>query len=323
MSSETSATLPEAVVVFGASGFIGRNVISELAGKVDKLVAVNSSGRPVPGSTETVAASQLDSLGPLPRDAAIIHVAAFRYFASSFGRQQAEILSANVALTDLVYRFALTRDIKEVRVASSMAVYPADMPVLDDEIPLDLNRHPHLGESAYAWSKRWGEINATLWARLAGINTISFRLSNPFGPFDTLDESEAHVATAFVIRALCGTEAFEVRGDPEAERDFVFSGDVARAFSESLKLRGVNDAVNCAAGSTTRVLDLAYAAMRAAGRERAVQTNPPPAGSNQGVKIRRATAGRIRQLLPGLAPFRTLDEGMKLTLQWYEDALRR
>lgn len=316
------AAFPEAVVLFGASGFIGRNIVDSLHGKVALLVGVNASGRAVPGCHQTVTAATLGDVAALPSDAAVLNVAAFRYFASRFASQQAAILSVNVALTDAVYRFALDRGIKELRVASSSAVYPADWAVQDDTRPVDLNVWPHAGEAAYAWSKRWGEITAELWHRRAGINSINLRLTNPYGCHDTLDQAEAHVATAFVLRALSGAAEFEVRGDPDAERDFVFAGDVAAAFLASLALRGVQASVNCAAGHTTKVIDLAQAAMRAAGTPRPLHTFPPPTGSNAGVKVRRATGQRLRQLLPDLPPFRSLDEGMRLTIDWYRDALR-
>lgn len=316
------ALLPEAVVLFGASGFIGRNIVEALRDTVPMLVGVNASGRAVPGCTLTVAADRLSEIPALPQDAVVVNVAAYRYFATRFGREQAEILSANVALTDAVYRFALERGITEVRAASSAAVYPADWAVQDDALPLDLNAWPHAGEAAYAWSKRWGEIAAELWHRRAGVNTISLRLTNPYGAFDTLDGTEAHVATAFVIRALSDVPEFEVRGDPEAERDFVFAGDVALAFREALALRGVQAAVNCAAGKTTQVIELAHAAMRAAGRVRPIRRHPPPPGANPGVKVRRATAVQLRRLMPELPAFRSLDDGMRLTMEWYHDALR-
>jgi nucleoside-diphosphate-sugar epimerase len=314
-------SLPEAVVLFGASGFIGRNIVAALHGRTE-LVAVTTSGQTVPGCARTVAAAALADLPPLPGATAIVHVAAFRYSSSRFAGQQADILAANTALTDAVYRFALARGISEIRAASSSAVYPAAWPVLDDDRPVDLNGWPHDGEAAYAWSKRWGEIVAELWHRRAGVNTISLRLTNPYGPFDTLDEAEAHVATAFVIRAQGDAPEFEIRGDPAAERDFIFAGDVAAAFVASLVLRGVQDAANCACGETTTIAELALAAMRAAGRERPLRTSRPPPGANAGVKVRRATATRLRRLLPGLAPFRPVAQGMRDTVNWYRDALR-
>ncbi|NKC33378.1 NAD(P)-dependent oxidoreductase [Roseomonas sp. BU-1] len=315
-------SLPPAVIVWGASGFIGRNIVDALAGQVPLLIGVNASGAAVPGCTTTVAAAAVDTLPALPEGAAILHVAAFRYFASQFGKQQQRILAANLAMTEQVYGFAMARGITEIRAASSSAVYPASWAVQDDAVPLDLNDWPHDGEAAYAWSKRWGEITAELWHRRAGIHTISFRLTNPYGPHDTLDEAEAHVATAFVIRAAGDAPEFEVRGDPDAERDFIYAGDVAAAFVESLALRGVTEAVNLAFGETRTVRDLAACAMRAAGRQRPIKLTSPPAAGNRGVKVRRATAAKLRQLLPGLAPFRGLDDGMAATLAWYRDALR-
>ena len=44
--------LPEAVIVVGATGFVGRNLVAHLAGRVARLIAVSPSGSPVPGSTE-------------------------------------------------------------------------------------------------------------------------------------------------------------------------------------------------------------------------------------------------------------------------------
>lgn len=318
----TGAVLPGAVVLFGASGFVGRNIVQALQGRGPRIIGVTQSGRAVPGCERVVASSEVDALPQLPAGSAIINVASRRYDARSFAIDQARIVSENVGLVNQVYSFALDRGITEVRAASSSAVYPASWPLQDDALPLPLDDWPHLGEAAYAWSKRWGEIAGELWRRRAGVNTISFRLSNPYGPFDTLDDKAGHVATSFVIRALREDGPFLVRGDPDAERDFVYAGDVAEAFVNSLELKGVQAAVNCAAGTTTRIRDLADVAIRASGRDRTVEIVPPPPGANAGVKVRRATAARLREVLPDLPQFRSLEEGMRLTLDWYRDALR-
>ena len=246
-------TMPETAIIFGASGFVGRNIVDALQGDVSTLIAVTGSGAAVPGCTMSIAMADLDSLPGLPAATSIIHVAARRYHAASFRDDQSRILDQNVSITNAVYAFAASRGIKEIRQASSAAIYPSFFDILDDERPFTWNDWPHEGEAAYAWSKRWGEIIAEHYRRNHGIHTLSFRLSNPYGPYDTTDIAAAHVATAFALRALEPGPDFVIRGNPDAERDFVFAGDVASVFKASLALAGIHDSLNLGFGETISV----------------------------------------------------------------------
>lgn len=309
---------PAAVVVFGASGFIGRNIVDALAGEVETLIGVTGRTPTVPGCTLTVPADRVADIPPLPVDSVVVNVAAKRYDARSFRDDQTEILRHNVEIANAVYAFCITRKITEVRLASSVAVYPASWDVLDDERALDLDDWPHAGEAAYAWSKRWAEICAGIFDRQAGIKTQVFRLSNPYGAYDATDAAVAHVAPAFVIRALAPGDTFEILGNPEAERDFVFAGDVARVFAASLARRGATDACNLGYGTTVTIRRLAEAALRAAGREKAIVVT---GGMAAGVSVRRVTAARVRAAYP-VGPFADLDQGLAATAAWYRTALR-
>ena len=310
--------LPRAVVVFGASGFIGRNIVDALAGRVETLIGVTGRTPAVPGCTMTLPADRLADIAPLPADTVVVNVAAKRYDARNFRDDQTDILRLNVEIANAIYAFCVARRITEVRLASSVAVYPATWEVLDDERPLDLNDWPHAGEAAYAWSKRWAEICAGIFDRQAGVKTQVFRLSNPYGPYDATDVAAAHVAPAFVIRALAPGDTFEILGNPEAERDFVFAGDVARVFVASLARRGVTDACNIGYGTTATIRQLAEAALRAAGRDKAIVV---AGGMPAGVNVRRVTAARVRAAYP-VAPFADLDRGLAATAAWYRAALR-
>jgi nucleoside-diphosphate-sugar epimerase len=311
--------LPETVIVVGASGFIGRNIVDALADQT-RLIAVNSAGGAVAGCEHAVALAGIDSIRAVASDTAIVHVAAFRYDARSNTADQERALVANAALTQAVYDFAARRGITEIRVASSQAVYPGSWEIGDDARDFGFGDPPRAGEAAYAWSKRLGEAVANQFHARHGINTISFRLTNPYGPHDTLHEDQAHVATAFAIRALGDAPGFAVYGNINGERDFVYAGDVAACFVASLRLRGKHTALNCAQGQGETIRALAEAAMRAAGRMRDLDSRAPPNGVPQ-AQHRRATAARLRDMLPELAPFKKIDEGMRLTVAWYRDAL--
>ena len=52
-------SLPDAVVLFGASGFIGRNIVAVLGDRIELLVGVNRSGDAIPGCTRTIAAAAI------------------------------------------------------------------------------------------------------------------------------------------------------------------------------------------------------------------------------------------------------------------------
>ena len=114
-------------------------------------------------------------------------------------RSSPRILTTNVATDRAVYGFAMARRITEVRAASSAAVYPAFWAVQDDALPLDLNDGRMTEKPPTPGRNDGAKSPAELWRRRAGVHTISFRLTNPYGPLDTLDEAEAHVATAFVM----------------------------------------------------------------------------------------------------------------------------
>lgn len=318
MSTRPDENWPDAVVVFGASGFIGRNIVDALAGKVATLIGVTQRGRAVPGCTAVATMDRLDALPALPAETVVINAAAVRYDPRTFRNDQSAIMARNVEIANAVYCFCVARKISEIRLASSVAVYPASSGVLSDEKPVDLNDWPHAGEAAYSWSKRWAEIAAEVHRRQYGINTLTLRLSNPYGAYDTTDVAAAHVATAFVIRALAPGDTFEILGNADAERDFVFAGDVAAAFAASLGARGRSDAYNLGLGKTATIRALAEAALRAAGANKQIVVKEVPAG---GVNVRRVTAQRVREAF-ALPPFADLDQGLAATTAWYRDALR-
>jgi UDP-glucose 4-epimerase len=307
-----------AVLVFGASGFVGRNLVKRLTADGREVFAVNGSGTPVPGAKRTAALSAVSDFGALPTDIVACHVAAYRYDAGRFNLAQSDILLNNNDLNGRILHFCAERKITELRMASSVAVYEAGLSVMDDGRPVDLNASPFESEAFYAWSKRFAEISAGLYAKRFGVNAVIFRLSNPYGPHDSTNPSKAHVAPAFVMKALDANPVFPIRGDPNVQRDFTYVGDVVEVFSRSLAWRGRTETFNVCRGETSTLTELAETVMRVAGVAKPIEAGAPGAF---GPAKRVSTSGRIRKEL-GLS-FRTLEDGMKPTIDWYRDAFVR
>lgn len=315
--------LPATVIVTGASGFVGRNLLQRLAGRVDRLIAVSRNGAlqtlpsgVTPPQIEPLAFADLATVDPGP-DAVVVHLAAPRYDATRFRTEQARLLAENVELAGRVYEFCAHKGIKEVRLASSLAVYDADQVILDDQQPLSIN-DPYDSEMMYGWSKRIAETYARLFAIKYGIHTVTLRLSNPYGPYDARDEASAHVVPAFVIRALTGAGPFMLRGNPAATRDFIFIADVIDVMMRSLSWRERSGVFNLATGRNVTIQHLAETIMRLTGRNWPITAVGTATGD---VIHRHCLVDALRQAFNLESPATPLEQGLMATIDWYRDVL--
>jgi nucleoside-diphosphate-sugar epimerase len=303
------------VVVFGASGFIGRNLIGRLKGRARRLIAVTHRTAAPPG-VEAVPLQSLADLRVDP-DAVAVHLAAYRYDAASFRAEQSEVLLENVAILGRVLDFCVRAGIGELRLASSIGVYGRKARLLDDALPLDLADDPFDSELMYGWSKRIAETWIRLYRRKYGLNTIAFRLSNPYGPHDSVDAQRAHVVPALIIRALTGDGPLALRGNADAARDFIFAEDVCSVFERSLNLRGVNAIYNLASGVDTTIRDLARAILLVLGTQRDLVE----AGeATSDVIGRSCRVARVKSAF-AIESFTGLESGLKKTVEWYRHAV--
>ncbi len=101
------APLPETVVIVGASGFIGHNLVRRLSRRVGRIVPVSASGQAVEG----IAGLRLADLdgADIGSDAAVVNVAAHRYDGTNFAASQPEIFARNVEIATRVYEFCARR----------------------------------------------------------------------------------------------------------------------------------------------------------------------------------------------------------------------
>ena len=176
--------------------------MARLSGKVARIVAVSRNGAPVAGADQCMAMDRIDNIGALPVDTVVINLAAQRYDASRFDMAQSDILTANVEIANAVYRFCFAEDCARCERRRALRYMRQGWPCSMIAGRSTFNAPPNTNEAFYAWSKRWSEIIAGLHRDRFGISTVSFRLSNPYGPHDSVDSASAHVLPAFVMRAL-------------------------------------------------------------------------------------------------------------------------
>ncbi len=191
--------------------------------------------------------------------------------------------------------------VRRVVFASTAAVYGND-----PELPKRETMRPS-PESPYAVAKLSGEHYLRLFHTLYGLETVSLRYFNVFGPRQDPCSPYSGVVSSFVECVRSGRPPV-VFGDGLQSRDFVFVRDVVQAnllAMESLQV-GRGDVFNVASGSTATLLELLNALARLSRHEIMPIFQPARAGD---IRHSSASIDSTKSSL-GYRPAFTLDQGL-------------
>jgi nucleoside-diphosphate-sugar epimerase len=302
-------------LVTGGAGFIGSNVAEALVKRGNRVRVLDNL---LTGRRENLAAAGVTDLveGDLrnPDDVrravdgveGVFHQAALR----SVPRSVDDPMSSNeVNITGTLNLLMACRAAKVRRVvyASSSSVY-GDDPALPKVETLPTNPI-----SPYAISKLGAEHYCRTFARLYGLETVSLRYFNVFGPRQNPESIYSAVIPRFLEQAL-KREPLEVHGDGLQSRDFTYIDNVVQGNVRAMETPGVSGEVfNVACNNRYTLLDIATEIGKFLGRTLERQHVASRAGD---VKHTQADIAKARRLL-GYEPTVDFAEGMRRTCAYF------
>jgi UDP-glucose 4-epimerase len=195
--------------------------------------------------------------------------------------------------------------IRRVVLASSGAIYGEQ-----DIQPLTEGQTPR-PESPYAVSKLAAEYYVSTIGKLWGIETVSLRIFNAYGPGQHLPASHPPVVPYFLHHAMRGG-TLVVHADGNQTRDYVYVDDVVSAMVAASTAPGLSGLViNVGSGAETSVVDLMKLVLEVTGGKPEVLYNSQNSG---GVSRMAADPGLSHDKL-NFNPSIKLEQGLRLTLQ--------
>jgi UDP-glucose 4-epimerase len=240
------------VLITGGAGFIGSNLATHLLTKEHQVTAFDHSAakaKRVPKGCAFIGGDVTDQAAvatAVSGHDAVVHLAAMVSVPETM-EQPGLAEQVNVIGTINVLAAAKAAGVKKVILASSAAVYGEEprTPTGEEERPRPM--------SPYAVTKLTMEDYAQLYAH-QGLPTVCLRLFNVYGPGQDPKSRYAAAIPAFINRALKG-ETLTIYGDGEQTRDFVYVGDVCRAFELALA-KGAG-CINVASGRSVTINEVA------------------------------------------------------------------
>jgi nucleoside-diphosphate-sugar epimerase len=304
------------ILVTGGAGFIGSHLVEGLlrAGHSVRVLDNFSTGRrsnlaEVASDVEVIEGDCADAsraAAAVHGMEAVYHQAALPSVARSVSDPMLSHRSGPTA-TLTVLTAARDAGVGRFLYAGSSSVYGDDpaLPKREDMMPRPL--------SPYAVGKLAGEHYVRSFARLFGIEALTLRYFNVFGPRQDGSSPYSGVISRFLV-ALTADEIPVIYGDGLQSRDFTYVDNVVAANLLALRALGIaGEAVNVAGGRQVTLLELLGSLARLAGRPPVAQHLGPRSGD---VLHSRADLGRARELL-GYRTTVDLEEGLRRTLEWH------
>lgn len=216
---------------------------------------------------------------------------------------------ANVTGTLNVLMAARDAKVKRLVYAASSSAYG------DTEVLPKVESMPVNPKSPYAVAKLAGEHYVSAFASCYGMETLSIRYFNVFGPRQDPKSPYAAVIPIFADALLDGRPPV-IHGDGEQSRDFTFIDNVVSANLKALtapKLSG--EVVNVALGLRTTLNELYGMIQKLIGTDIQPEYGPTRAGD---VKHSEADISRAVDLL-GYEPLVGVEDGIRQTIEWYRE----
>jgi nucleoside-diphosphate-sugar epimerase len=304
-------------LVTGAAGFIGRSIAAALLERGERVRGIDNLST---GKRENLLGLEsmefmegdLTDAESCQRACAGVEVVFHEAALASVPRSVADPVATNAHCVNATLNLLVAaRDAGARRViyAASSSAY-GDTPTLPKHEEMTPNPI-----SPYAVAKLTGEQYMRAFTRVYGLETVSLRYFNVFGPHQDPASQYSGVLAVFCRKMLAGEQP-TIHGDGEQSRDFTYiqnvvEGNLLAAAAPAERVAG--RVINLATGSRTTLNRMFQVLCELTGYSGAPAYGAPRAGD-----VRHSLADiRLAQELLGYRPAVSVQEGLRRTVEWY------
>jgi UDP-glucose 4-epimerase len=309
------SNMQRSVLVTGGAGFIGSNLVRRL---LEKGFSVRVLDNFIQNTRHYLEKLDLEIIEGDIRDKetvlqaargsdVIIHLAAFGSVVDSVTDPFLNF-EVNVKGTLNVLDSAVKAGVKKLIFASTggALIGNATPPVSEQSLPKPI--------SPYGASKLCGEGYCHAFSSSYGLQTVSLRFANVYGP----NSGHKKGAITAFIKALLRDEPIVIYGDGSASRDFLYVTDLCQGILLAVEkeFHEVATVLHLASGVETTISQLANSLISISTRSRHQVIFKP---ARPGEVERNFAEYRLAREVMSFEPHYMLQDGLRLTWEWYKD----
>lgn len=309
------------ILICGATGFIGRNMVRHFAENPDNQVMAVHFKRPSFEAPQNVTFVQADLRNPETVEDlvkgvdVIIQAAATTSGSKDIVTKPYIHVTDNAVMNSYLFRAAFDAKVKHVVFFSCTVMYQSsEQPLKETDFNGNNELHPRYFGVGH--TKLYIEKMCDFFARIGQTKFTAIRHSNIYGPHDKFDLERSHVFGATVTKVMQAEDKITVWGTGEEERDLLYVDDLYRFVALCLEKQPEPYRLyNCGLGKATTIKDLVHKIVLASGKRLAIDHDL----SQPTIKTSLCVDYSLAKRELGWSPQVTLDEGIAKTIAWWRE----
>lgn len=303
------------IVITGGAGFLGSFVVEKLRERGCRKIFVPRSSEYDLRDRDAIARLLTDV-----KPEVVLHLAAVVGGIGANRDNPGRFFYENAIMGIELMEYARRYGVEKFVATGTICAYPKFSPIPFQEDDL-WNGYPEETNAPYGLAKKMMLVQAQAYRQQYGFNAIYLLPVNLYGPRDNFDLESSHVIPALIRKCLTardtGQKEVVLWGDGTPTREFLYVEDAAEGLILAAERYDGEEPINLGTGQEIRICDLAELIAEASGftGEIVWDTSKPNGQPRRCLDTRRA------EELLGFRASVDFREGVKRTIDWYENSL--